>query len=347
MKRRALLSILLTALIAVVSVIPALAAPATFADVGGTYTITCKLPVRYMDGTVATRATTGSLTITDDTSATRGTIGTATITVTGYGTVALVGFVGAGLNPRLSLVGSDGVTVVTLNAKVHTHTYVVQKISGRLDGWCWHTGGELGDEPVGAVASWSVADSYNGSVSALLTQAAAAGSTYVQVTPPTGITLGQMSAITADKWGLWFNLQDSTNGGPQVELRFIAPTNVNPDGAGHVDVTLLTPTVGTGAWVNRTYTGAFPCMYYGNDPFDGTAFDGPVDTLANAETSINAEAAMLANGGFVASNWVLSRVRVEVWDAGARTCYVDDLMVNGRTYSFEPAQYAGTFTAIP
>jgi hypothetical protein len=219
-----------------------------------------------------------------------------------------------------------------------------------MDGWRWHAGGTLGDDPVGATTAWSTADSNEGSISALLTQAAAPGSTYVSVTPPSGIKLKDIDTITSG-WSFWHNLQDGKAYGPQVELRFAAATNVNPDGAGHVDVTLIPhQEAGDGTWERETITGAATLAgYYGNDPFDGTAFDEFSGTLHmdDVEAAINAEGAMTANGGFTCGEWVLTQVKVELWEAGARTCYIDDLTIKGTVYTFEPLQFAGSFKALP
>lgn len=340
--------VLVVAMLASLAVLPVLAYGGTATvNMADTYTMSMRMPVYNLDGTKVDTIRTAILTIADNTVTTFGVITNATLVVPVYGTIAVTGFVGKGNRPYLTLTGTAGDVTVQMTGRVRVNGAVPVSISGRIDGYGSHSQGTLGDDPVGGAATWSGVATHEGSRAALLTQAAAPGSTYVQFTPPTGITLGQMSVITAADWGLWFNLQDSTNGGPQVELRFAAPTNVNPDGAGHVDVTLMTPTTGTGLWVNRTFTGAFPCMYYGNDPWDGTAFDSAAPgTLANAEVEINSEAAMTANGS-IASNWVLTRVRVELWEAGARTCYVDDVEIDGVSYSFEPVIFAGGFSARP
>jgi hypothetical protein len=351
MKKRIFIFGLVATLLAVISVLPVIGAPVAVVNMADTYSIRCSLPVRYMDGTYFAKVTTATLVISDNTTTTKGVITNATVTVTGYGTVAVVGFVGAGTHPRMSLIGSDGETVVNINAIVRLNKTgtTVASISGRMDGWRWHAGGSLGDDPAGATTAWSVVDSYNGSVSALLTQAAVEGSTYVSVTPPTGITLNEIDTLTTG-WSFWHNLQDTKAYGPQVELRFTHPYNINPDGAGHVDITLLPhQEAGDGTWEQETLTSATYAGYYGNDPFDGTAFDefSGTLTLADIETAINEEAAMTANGGFTCGDWVLTRVKVELWEAGARTCYVDDLTINGTVYTFEPLTFAGTFRATP
>lgn len=324
---------------------PVFATAGVFENIAGVYTVRGNFSAYYLDNTRAARATAGTLTIVSNTATALGSIASASLTITDVGTIAMTGFVGAGTTPRISLIGSDGTNVVNINGRVKV-TATSIRITGRADGWTYHSGGSLGDDPAGAAATWSTVAPHGGSITPLLTQAAVAGSTYVQYTPAEDdITLHDVvTGINAGDWNLWYKLQDATSGGPQLELRFTAPTNVNPDGAGHVDVTLLTPTTGTGAWVNRTYDSTFAALYYGNDPYDATAFDGPVSTVALMEAEINAEAAMLANGGFTCGDWVLSRIRVEIWEAGARTCYVDDVTINGALQSFEPVQYAGTFT---
>jgi len=339
--KRIALSIALALMILVLFAVPAMAAPG-FPNIAGTWYMSGKIYVKYLDGTSVPTVTTATLVIADNTTTTKGTITNATLAVSNYGTLAVAGFVGQGYKPRLSLGGVNANVIMTIKG---TYNITTAKIAGDLQGWSTHSQGSLGDDPVAAAATWSTVENHSGSVSALLTQAAAAGSTYVEFTPPAGIHVHDLDTITAAKYGLWFNLQDGKSGGPQLELRFTAPTNVNPDGVGHVDVTLLTPTTGTGLWVNRTYGQTFDAMYYGNDPWDGTAFDGGAPAaLSTIEAAINAETAMTDNSSN-ASNWTLSRVRIEIWDAGARTCYVDDVMINGTLYNFEPMQFYGSFSA--
>ncbi len=349
---RRIIGILMTVVFCVVAAVsPVKATDDVFENVAGTYTVRCSLPTRFLDGDRSTiKAVEGTLSITDATNETAGIIGTASLTLTNIGTVAVTGYVGSGTRPYIELVGSDTQTFLTLNGKVRMstsgNTTTVTGISGTVQGFAKSSGGTLGDDPAGAAATWSTASSHTGTTSALLTQAAAAGSTYVQWTPQRRIYLRDLATMSEAEWGLWYALQDTKEGGPQLELRFTAPDNINPDGVGHVDVTLLTPTTGDGEWTHRTYNSTFPAMYYGNDPYDGTAFsDDTPETIATIEDSINAEEAMLAGDGYSASDWELTRVRVEVWEAGARTCYIDDVMIDGRVNSFEPVMFTGTFSA--
>jgi len=335
--------------------IPVFAAAPGFPNMAGTWNVTSAVVVKNLSNTRTDVVRTATLVISDNTTTTKGVITTATLSTTNYGTCAVTGFVGQGYYPVITLIGNDANSSIVLTGRVIWKSGAPYKISGRMDGYGSHSQGALGDDPVAAAATWSSVDQHSGTISALLTQAAAAGSTYVQFAAPTvkgsnavaGIQLSELDTILVTDWGLWYNLENAKNGGPQLELRFTAPTNVNPDGVGHVDVTLLVPTAGTGEWVNRTYNGDFLCVAYGNDPWDGTAFAIEVPTaLSGIEAAINAKAEMIADGPFSASAWTLTRVRVEIWDAGARTCYVDDVEIAGVTYSFEPVTFSGAFTAL-
>jgi len=324
-------------------VTPVLAAVPGYPNLAGTWNVTCRIAVRELDATRTDTIRTAVLTITDNTTTTKGVITTANIVVPTYGTLAVTGFVGQGYRPYLVLKGSDTELGMVFEGRVRLKASLPYSIGGKFYGFGSHSQGALGDDPVGGAATWSSVETHTGSIAALLTQAAAEGSTYVQFAPQEGIHLSDMDTILATDWGLWFDLENATNGGPQLELRFTHPYNVNPDGAGHVDITLLIPTAGTGEWVNRTYSPTFLGLYYGNDPWGGAAFSLGVPTaLSGLEALIDAEAAMIANGPFLCGDWELTRVRVEVWEAGARTCYIDDVMIDGEVYSFEPVVFYGS-----
>jgi hypothetical protein len=80
--------------------VPVYATAGVFEDIAGTYTIRGSFQAYYLDNTRSERATAGTLTISDNTLTTLGKITNASLTVTGVGTVAMVGFVGAGTSPR-------------------------------------------------------------------------------------------------------------------------------------------------------------------------------------------------------------------------------------------------------
>lgn len=306
--------------------------------------MTLRVPVKFLDGTRYDSITESVLTISDNTTTTKGVISTADIVVPIYGTITLTGYVGNGYKPTMVLVGSEADGNIIIKMQAHLHGTTIVSMSGTVDGFGAHSGGALGDDPADAAATWSSVQTKTGSVAALLTASANEGSVYVQFTPTDTIYLRDIDTITTG-WSVAHDLQTGQANGPQVELRFTSATNVNPDGAGHVDITLLPyQQAGTGAWVvSQIVSSTTHAGYYGNDPWDGTAFDEFSGTLhlSAIEAAINAEGAMQANGGFTCGDWVLTRVRVELWEAGVRTCYVDDVTIHGDVYSFEPVWLAG------
>jgi len=175
-------------------------------------------------------------------------------------------------------------------------------------------------------AAWSTVQKGTGSYSVLLTYVDG-DNAYVEFTPPTGITVNDLSTITSGDWGFWYYA--SAANGPLLELRFTS-------GSGHVDITVndaeASPAINTGT--TEGVTTASTCIYFGNDATDQTSFynnTGSV-TLAGVLASIDAQAAMIA-GGETAAAWALTRVRAEIgWVGAGRTCYIDDIEIAGVTY---------------
>ena len=327
--------------------LPINASTSTYIETEGAYTVTCNLVERVVDGTTGiVRVQNGTLTITTQT---LGVISSASLTLTNSGinagVVALTGTVGVGTSPKISLVGSANGINVILNGQVQSSDDVATRITGKIDGFLIASGAaSMASDESGTSAPSQVAQE-TGIESILLTQSSGAGSTYVQWTPQPGIRLKDLTRVSETTYGLWEKLELNKSGGAQLELRFTSKDNVDPNGAGHVDVTLLAPKVGDGNWTHVTYSQTSTAQYYGNDPIDGTAFDGGGNVaLSTVVAAIDDEAAM---GDDSAQNWRLTRVRVELWDAGARTDYIDDVMINGRVNGFEPAQLSGSFWAEP
>lgn len=353
-KKKFWLAPIVAALLALVMLLPAQAATSYCSvNMADTYTLTMSISVKNLEGVkAADTVRSATLVISDNTVTTHGVITNATLTVTDYGTLAVAGFVGRGVNPKIELVGLDTHLSFHMYGRVRSDGGLPVSISGTIDGFGYHSQGALGDDPAGDAATWSVVNSYNGSIAALLTKGALTGSCYVQWYPRGGFTVADLATMSG--WSFSHLLENNKGWGPQVELRFTHPLNINPDGAGHVDITLIPyQQNGTGAWVVTTLGPTTHCGYYGNDPWDATAFDEFSGTLTVADmlAAIDAEAAMLADGGFSAATWELTRVRVELWEGGARTCYIDDFVdnIDGHSdrYSFEPVSFKGNYTARP
>jgi len=187
-------------------------------------------------------------------------------------------------------------------------------------------------EPNDAIAEWSE-PGYDGelqSAKLLKTGEGAAGSTHVQFTPPTGITFAAaMTDIT--EYG-FYDFRQVLAGANwcQMELRFEDPNSV-----GWVEVTSMPfqGEPGVGAWVSRALVAAGGDTMYGGHDEDGNSFFDA--TLINC----NAAGVQAGVNGHVddADDWVLERVRVELWEPGPeRHCYIGQVTIAGAPYTVSP-----------
>ena len=188
----------------------------------------------------------------------------------------------------------------------------------------------------GATATWSATQAHSGTYSARLIQGTTADSTYVDFVPNPGVTLADLTSI-ATGWSFEHFTAASLANWAQLELRFTAATNTDPGGAGHVDVTLmaLQAHTGSGAWATQTVVAASTnAIFYGNRLTDGVAFSNSTTgmTLAQVVPLIETADTTTTTTG----TWKLTRVRVELYEAGARTCYIDDVTIAGTLYDLEP-----------
>lgn len=200
---------------------------------------------------------------------------------------------------------------------------------------------ELGvREPNDARAEWSTVQQQAGTQSVKLYKSGSgnAGSTHFQMTPPTGITLTNWTTGIAASWYSFYHwLQALTANWVQMEFRFEDP---NSDGWVEITWAGLQSSLGTAAWVQQVLADA-DLGGYGGVGETGTSFFnwGPLTAMSGMEAAINGEGAVTN-----ASDWILSRVRLELWEASPeRTCYVDTIQVNNVTYTIEPG---GTAPAI-
>lgn len=357
-RRLALTLVTLTmALILALAVVPAHADwSLDYPDVEGTYLVAGGARPVELDGSRSPRVQFNRLIITTQTGKA---ITDATLEHMGTD-IALTGMVGPGSRPTIVLGGtdSDG-TVTAIQGRVLTDREgVVLSISGRMMTYVTSDGSRWDDNADGT-STVSVAEYTSEPLSCLLVGGTAAGPvTLLFHNPVSRVKLSQLSNLRADQLGFWFNLENATTIGPAMMLRF-APyergeaTNQSywgGAGTAYVDITVMpyqSPYTGTGAWVECDLAvDAATIVYYGNDPTDYTSFGGtPVASLAEVEAAINAEVAMTA-GGDSASNWMLTMVSVELYEAGDRDCYIDDVTIGGMTYSLEPNSYYAGFRAV-
>lgn len=193
-------------------------------------------------------------------------------------------------------------------------------------------------EPNDAIAEWSTAQKHAGSYSVKLYKGGSGndGSTHFQFTPPTGITMAAWTPAVATN-SFWRHLQAITANWVQMEFRFEDP---NSDAWAEITAVPLQGALGTGAWVQQVLANITPCGYGGVGELGASFFNwGPLTDANLVEAAILGEAAVTDP-----SDWILSRVRLELWEATpVRTCYVDTVEIMGVTYTIEPG---GTAPAI-
>ncbi len=184
-----------------------------------------------------------------------------------------------------------------------------------------------------AKAEWDSGYKQAGSYSARLYKAGTGndGSTHWQMTPPTGITLAAWTTgIAAGHYSFYHWLQALTANWVQMEFRFEDP---NSDGWLELTWMHLQSTLGTGAWVQSVLADADLGGYGGVGEAGVSFFNyGPLTAMSGMEAAINGEGAVTN-----ASDWILTRVRLELWEASPeRTCRVDTVVINNVAYTIEP-----------
>jgi len=189
-----------------------------------------------------------------------------------------------------------------------------------------------------STATWSATEVEHGSTSAKLVNAD--GRSYVEFIPAAGTT---MSDLASGEWGYRCKATGGVYSQPCMELRFTSPTFDADTGAegnefwGHADVNITNYDF-TGEWEYEDATLNDRVYAYFNDPTDGTAgsiVDPNWTTLALILAAIDASGVMTtADPDDSAAEWELTRVQIDVWDAGG-TCYIDSVTIDGTTYNLE------------
>lgn len=187
-------------------------------------------------------------------------------------------------------------------------------------------------QPNDAIAEWSE-PGYGASPQSaklLKTGLGAAGSTHIQFTPPAGITLATWQAALTD-YAFRHNLQNiGVNANwCQMEFKF-----EDPNSGGWCEITAfpLQGIPGTGLWVLTTLANDTPSGYGGVGETGTSFFDYVLANLSTVEVQMNGEAAVDN-----CSDWLLTRIRVELWEAApARYCYVGEVTIAGTGYTVTP-----------
>ncbi len=196
-------------------------------------------------------------------------------------------------------------------------------------------------QPNDAIAKWSTAQKYVGDYSAKLYKGGSGndGSTHVEIDPTArGITFTAFFAAGLINNGFWhrsLNLEDAAVAGNygQMEFKF-----EDPDSDAWVEITAvpLQTHVGSGIWAEQAMTAAAtPSGRSGVNEIGTVLFDWTLAMLDTQEATINGLCVDTA------ANWILTRVRIELWEATPeRESYIDSVTIMGTLYAIEPGSTA-------
>jgi len=186
-------------------------------------------------------------------------------------------------------------------------------------------------EPNDAIAEWSTTQYQAGSRSVKLYKGGSgnAGSTHVELVPPTGTTMTLWTAGIITN-SFYHHCSAVTGNFGQMEFRF---EDSNSEGWAEITLVPNQTYLGTAAWVLQTMAIDTPTGYGGHTELGTSFFEwGLIDADA-VQTAIEA----LDGAACTPGDWVLTRVRVELWETTPlRTMYVDTIEVMGTTYTIEP-----------
>ncbi len=198
---------------------------------------------------------------------------------------------------------------------------------------------QVGHSPEGARAEWSDEQAYVGSYSAKLSKPAiegSYGSTHIQFTA-SGNAAAQTAAefqALALQWGYahFRKLGTEAMYWEGMELRFEDP---NSDSWYDVTTTALV-VLGTGVWVNRTIVNTETAYFGGWTELDGSFSDFTPQVISAVIDDV-ASHAPNQHAVTDTSTWLLTRVRVELWETvWDRSVYIDSVVIDGVTYAIEP-----------
>ncbi len=186
-------------------------------------------------------------------------------------------------------------------------------------------------QPNDARAEWSTIQQQAGVQSVKLSKAGSgnAGSTHLQFNVAArGLTMTQWTAAIITN-SFYHHCSAVTGNFAQFEFRF-----EDPDSDAWVEITgvPLQTYLGTNAWVQTTLADNTPSGYGGVDEAGLSIFDWALADLNLQQGFIEG----VTTGGDC-SNWILSRIRLELWESEPeRTCFIDTVEVMGVTYTIEP-----------
>ncbi len=190
--------------------------------------------------------------------------------------------------------------------------------------------------PNDALAEWSTAQKQAGDYSVRLYKGGSgdAGSTHLQLDPPAGITMQQWEdriVATSHEYSFYYHNSAVTANFLQFEFRFSDP---NSDAWCEATVVTQQTHLGLAVWAQQALAGTDLVGYGGVGENAGSFFNWALaEDIDGLVAYINTNEANVTACG----DWVLDRVRIELWEAAPeRTSYVDTVVINGTAYTIEP-----------
>ena len=165
------------------------------------------------------------------------------------------------------------------------------------------------------------------------------GSTGVQFTPAAGQTIANLTNIAAEaQWSFRHWLEAVSAYWLQLELHY-----EDPNSESWVDVstqTMVMGAAGTEMWAQEVIAAASEAGYGGWSDLTGSFSKwGPLTALPAIEAAVEG-AAPTGSGHADVADWVLTRVKLELWESEppttGRYCYVNNIEINGVTYVMTP-----------
>ena len=187
-------------------------------------------------------------------------------------------------------------------------------------------------------AEWSDEFVTEGSHSVKLSKAATGdyGSTHVQITASDNAAAQTLADFQAQTlvWG-WDYRRSVTTGVAWwigMECRF-----EDPNSNSWVDVTTTAVVIaGDAIWATRDIADTETAYFGGWTELDGSFSDYTPQVISGVSDDVVATAPN-QSAVTACSTWLLTRVRLELWEtATERQCFVDNIVIDGVTYNLEP-----------
>ena len=190
-------------------------------------------------------------------------------------------------------------------------------------------------QPNDALASWSTEKKQAGTYSVKLEKKGTgnAGSTHLQITPrDAAITFATWATQVAANGYTYYYFRNAVAGGfwEQIEFRF-----EDPDSDAWIEVTVAPAqgVLGSALWTAKDLADDDPIGFGGVNEVGLSFSDWGMTWVPS---TVLAEVSGTHAVG-TADNWLLTRVRFELWEpAVARAMYIDTIVLDGDAYTVEP-----------